>query len=101
VSDSLFNHPDFAVGQARQLAESLGFGFVVRGIAHFSMVDSRYSAVYFVPSDVSRGYLIVVPGYRPDIVRGYVALDSLRQRIMHYRESVGAPFRAPPPKCCT
>jgi hypothetical protein len=77
----------FTVGQARQVAESLGFSFAVRDIAHFSMIDSRYAAVYYVPKDVSRGYIIVIPGHRPDIVRGYVAADSLRQRITHYRNS--------------
>jgi hypothetical protein len=100
VSDSLFKQPDSTFRQARQVAESLGFSFVVKNAAHFSIVDSRYAAVYYVPTDISRGYLIVIPGHRPDIVSGFVAADSLRQRIKHYQQSAGTPFKAPPPKCC-
>src|SRR5512135_609402 len=86
VSDSLLKQSDSTLGQARQAAESLGFGFAVKGVAHFSIVDTRHAAVYYVPTDVSRGYLIIIPGHRPDIVRGVVTADSLRQRIKHYRE---------------
>lgn len=98
VSDSLL--PDSTLGRAKQVAESLGFGFAVKGAAHFSIVDSRYQAIYYVPANVSRGYLIVIPGHRPDMVRGVVAADSLRHRIEHYRVSAGLPLKAPPPKCC-
>jgi hypothetical protein len=101
VPDALLKQPDSTLGQARQAAESLGFGFAVKGVAHFSIVDPRHGAVYYVPTDVSRGYLIVIPGHRPDIVRGVVTADSLRHRIKHYRESAGLPLRAPPQKCCS
>jgi hypothetical protein len=88
VSDSLFNQPDSTFGPARQVAESLGFSFGVRAVTHLAVADSRYAAVYYLPSDVSRGYLIIIPGHRPDVVRGYVAADSLRRRIIHYRQLV-------------
>jgi hypothetical protein len=88
VSDSFLNHPDSTFGPARQVTESLGFSFGVKAAAHFAVADSRYAAVYYLPTDVSRGYLIIIPGHRPDIVRGYVAADSLRQRIMRYRQLI-------------
>jgi hypothetical protein len=88
VADSLVAHPDSAFGSARLVAESLGFGFEVKPAAHFAVADSRYAAVYYLPSDVVRGYLIIIPGHRPDIVRDLVAADSLRQRIIHYRQLI-------------
>jgi hypothetical protein len=88
VPDSLFKQLDSTFRAAKQVAESLGFGFAVKLTAHLSVVDSHNAAVYYLPSDVSRGYLIIIPGQRPDIVRGHVAADSLRQRIKHYRQLI-------------
>ena len=88
VPDSLFRQLDSTFRAARQVAESLGFGFAVKATAHLSVVDSHNAAVYYLPSDVSRGYLLIIPGQRPDLVRGYVAADSLRQRITHYRQLI-------------
>lgn len=97
VSDSLVGELDSAFKAARQVAESLGFAFTVSRARRLSLVDPRNAALYYLPSDVQRGYLIVAPGLRPDLVRGYVAADSLRQRIVSYRRHIRP---RTPQKCC-
>jgi len=74
---------------ARDVAGSLGFTFKAVSSEHLQVVDSRYHAVYSLPSDVASGYLIIIPGRRPDLVRGYVEPDSLRRRIVRYRQLAG------------
>lgn len=88
VKDSL-NPADRRFIPARMAAESLGFDFLPVLIGMLQVVDSRYHAIYSLPSDVTSGYLIIIPGHRPDIVRGYVEPDSLRRRIARYRQLAG------------
>lgn len=71
------------------VVESLGFGFTPVLIRDLRVVDIRYHAIYSLPSDVSSGYLIIIPGHRPDVVRGYVEPDSLRNRLARYRQLAG------------
>jgi hypothetical protein len=84
VPDSTARQTDPRFTASRAVAESLGFGFSVVSIAGLRVVDARYQAVYSLPEDVRDGYFIIVPGHRPDLVRGHVAADSLRRRISHY-----------------
>lgn len=79
--------PRFAA--VRAVAESLGFTFLPVLTNDLKVTDSRYHAVYSLPSDVRTGYLIIIPGHRPDLVRGFVEPDSLRRRLTHYRQLAG------------
>lgn len=79
--------PQFAA--ARMAAASLGFTFTTVLIGQQQLVDIRYHAVYYLPSDVRSGYFIIIPGHRPDVVRGFVELDSLRKRLARYRQLAG------------
>lgn len=47
-------------------------------------IDQAHAAVYYVPGDLPAGYLILVPGRRPDVVWGLVGSDSLHMRISAY-----------------
>lgn len=73
----------------RMVAESLGFTFTTVLIGQRQLVDIRYHAVYYLPSDVRSGFFIIIPGHRPDIVRGFVEPDSLRKRLTRYRALSG------------
>jgi len=88
VHDSL-NPVDPRFAPARAFAESLGFDFQPVLTRELQIVDSRYQAVYTLPSDVDSGYLIITPGHRPDVVRGFVEPDSLRRRIARYARLSG------------
>lgn len=79
--------PRFAT--VRAVAESLGFAFLPVLTNDLRVTDSRYHAVYSLPSDVRMGYLIIIPGHRPDLVRGFVEPDSLRRRLTRYRQLAG------------
>lgn len=84
ASDTTVSITDPRFTATRAVAESLGFGFGVVSTTDLRVVDARYEAVYSLPEDVRDGYFIIVPGRRPDLVRGYVGPDSLRQRIASY-----------------
>lgn len=88
VTDSL-NPLDPRFRPARAMADSLGFDFDLVLVNHLTVVDRRYNAVYTLPSDVRSGYFIIVPGHRPDVIREYVAPDSLRHRLERYRRFAG------------
>src|SRR5262245_26064661 len=51
--------------RTRQVAESLGYQFVVRKAAGLQLQDPRYSAVYYLPDYLKRGFVIMMPGRRP------------------------------------
>lgn len=70
MGDSLLlpTAPRFEV--ARAVAESLGFAFLPVLTNDLRVTDSRYHAVYSLPSDVRTGYLIIIPGHRPDLAAG-------------------------------
>jgi hypothetical protein len=53
------------------------------------VTDTRYQAVYSLPSDVRTGYFVIIPGHRPDLARGFVEPDSLRRRLTRYRHLAG------------
>jgi hypothetical protein len=89
VSHSTTKTLDPRFAAIRAVAESLGFGFSAVSIAGLRVVDTRYQAVYSVPEDVRDGYMIIAPGRRPDLVRGYVEADSLRRRIASYLRLTG------------
>jgi len=69
---------------ARAAAEGLGFTFVRRTPPLREVVDQGHAAIYYVPRDLEIGYFVVVPGRRPDVVRGLVSADTLRTRILAY-----------------
>ena len=73
-----------ASSSARAMADSLGFTIIARRPPLSQLLDQRHSAVYYVPRDLKTGYLIIVPGRRPDVVWGLVSPDSLRTRIKEY-----------------
>ena len=73
-----------ASSSARAVAESLGFTVIAHRPPLDQVADQRHSAVYYVPRDLKAGYVIIVPGRRPDIVWGLVTPDSLRTRIRGY-----------------
>lgn len=89
IEDSLTPTTAALLGAARMVAESLGFTLIPVSIGQLHVVDSRYHAIYSLPSDVLGGYFIIIPGHRPDVVRGFVAPDSLRRRLARYRQLAG------------
>jgi hypothetical protein len=89
IADSLTSTTAALLGPARMVAESLGFTMVPVLIGQLRVVDSRYHAIYSLPSDVLGGYFIIIPGHRPDLVRGFVESDSLRKRLTRYRALSG------------
>lgn len=88
VEDSL-NPLDPRFRPARAAANSLGFDFDLALVKDLTVVDRRYGAIYTLPSDVRGGYFIIIPGGRPDIVRGFVTADSLKKRLARYRQFAG------------
>jgi hypothetical protein len=90
IQDSLTPTTAALLRPARMAAESLGFTLRPVLIGELRVVDSRYHAIYSVPSDVVGGYFIIIPGHRPDIVRGFVEPDSLRRRLARYRALTGS-----------
>src|SRR5262245_39243640 len=68
----------------KQVAESLGYHFLVRKAAGLQLQDPRYSAVYYLPDGLKRGFVIMMPGRRPVVIQRYVTADSLRTRITDY-----------------
>jgi hypothetical protein len=89
IEDSLTPTTAALLSPARMVAESLGFTLRPVLIGQLRVVDSRYHAIYSLPSDVLGGYFIIIPGHRPDVVRGFVAPDSLRKRLARYRQLAG------------
>jgi hypothetical protein len=89
IEDSLTATTAALLRPARMVAESLGFTMLPVSIGELRVVDSRYHAIYSLPSDVLGGYLIIIPGHRPDVVRGFVEADSLRKRLTRYRQLAG------------
>ena len=90
IEDSLTPTTAALLRPARMVAESLGFTMLPVLIGELRVVDSRYHAIYSLPSDVLGGYFIIIPGHRPDVVRGFVEPDSLRKRLTRYRVLSGA-----------
>jgi hypothetical protein len=89
IEDSLTPTTVALLRPARMVAESLGFTFMPVLSGGLRVVDSRYHAIYSLPSDVLGGYFILIPGRRPDVVRGFVEPDSLRKRLARYRQLTG------------
>lgn len=89
IEDSLTSTTAALLGPARMVAESLGFTMLPVMIGELRVVDSRYHAIYSLPRDVLGGYFIIIPGHRPDVVRGFVEPDSLRKRLTRYRALAG------------
>ena len=92
--------------EARLAVERLGYEFVVKAVRWrrstsrvtlsfdgFRVVDPR-GGVYLVPSDLTAGYLVIAPGRRPRLVRGYVTTERLMREILDYerpnRELIGS-----------
>lgn len=88
VADSL-NPLDQRFSGPRAVAESLGFNFDMAFAQDLRIVDRRYHAVYSIPSTLRQGYVIIVPGHRPDLLWSWVEPDSLRRRLMRYRLFAG------------
>ncbi len=89
IQDSLTPTTAALLTPARLVAEDLGFTMLPVLIGQLRVVDSRYHAIYSLPSDVLGGYFIIIPGHRPDVVRGFVEPDSLRKRLTRYRALSG------------
>jgi hypothetical protein len=89
IQDSLTSTTAALLRPARVVAGSLGFTMQPVLIGQLRVVDSRYHAIYSLPSDVLGGYFIIIPGHRPDVVRGFVEPDSLRKRLTRYRALSG------------
>ena len=90
IQDSLTPTTAALLWPARMVAESLGFKMLPVLIGELRVVDSRYHAIYSLPSDVLGGFFIIIPGRRPDVVRGFVEPDSLRKRLTRYRAITGS-----------
>jgi hypothetical protein len=75
---------DSLSAESRAMVERLNFRFVVTFARRPIIVDSRYSAIYYVPPDVSAGFVLIVPGRRSDIIRGLVAPGVLEARLRAY-----------------
>jgi hypothetical protein len=88
VPDSASQPQDSALSAARDAAARFGFRFLIRQLAPSRLVDPDHAAVYFVPADFTRGFLIAAPGLRPDMLRGRVTADSLSKRVANYRISL-------------
>lgn len=69
---------------ARAVADSLGFTLITRMPPLDQVADQRHAAFYYVPTSLKAGYVIIVPGRRPDVVWSLVPADSLRTRIRAY-----------------
>ena len=89
IKDSLTSTTAALLAPARMVAESLGFTMLPVLIGELRVVDSRYHAIYSLPSDILGGYFILIPGHHPDVVRGFVESDSLRKRLTRYRALAG------------
>ncbi|HET9708979.1 MAG TPA: hypothetical protein VFP39_11820 [Gemmatimonadales bacterium] len=89
IKDSLTSTTAALLAPARMVAESLGFTMLPVLIGDLRVVDSRYHAIYSLPSDILGGYFIIIPGHRPDVVREFVEPDSLRKRLTRYRALAG------------
>ncbi len=89
MQDSLTPTMTAMLRPARMVAESFGFTMRPVLIGALRVVDSRYHAIYTLPSDVLGGFFIIIPGRRPDLVRGFVEPDSLRKRLQRYRQLAG------------
>jgi|SRR2546421_4330245 len=72
-------------GSIRAIVKSLGFAlqvFTRRPVKQ--VVDQAHHAVHFVSTDLTLGYVIIVPGRRPVAMYGPVSPDSLRSRVLAY-----------------
>jgi hypothetical protein len=76
---------DTAFVQARALARDLGFQFAVTASA--TIIDVRSGAAYYLPTDVTRGYVLLSPGKAPDLIRGSVSARLLERRLRAYRDA--------------
>jgi hypothetical protein len=86
---------DTAFAQARALARDLGFQFAVTASA--TIIDVRSGAAYYLPSDVTRGFVLLSPGKQPDLIRGAVSAALLERRLRAYRDAPGTRDPAPGP----
>ena len=86
---------DTMFAQARALARDLGFQFAVTTSA--TIIDVRSGAAYYLPSDVTRGFVLLSPGKQPDLIRGAVSAALLERRLRAYRDAQGPRNPAPAP----
>jgi hypothetical protein len=75
---------DSLSAESHAMVERLNFRFVVTFARRPIIVDSRHHAIYYVPFDVSAGYVLIVPGRRSDLVRGLVTPAVLEARLRAY-----------------
>ena len=77
-------HAERPFSAIRTTVDSLGFLVQVFATPIRQVVDQAHHAVYYVPRDLTTGYVIITPGRRPVTVTGLIGPDSLRARVLTY-----------------
>src|SRR6185295_8479979 len=94
--DPSFPSPYSAVRATRRTATNAGFAFVVH---HFGLVDLVDSAGvhYQPPSSIDRGYILIGPGRRAQLIPRLLSPQQLEEAIADYRRGITRAYVLPIP----
>ena len=94
--DPSFPSPDSAVRAARRTATNAGFAFVVHDFGLVDLVDSG-GVHYQPPSSIHRGYILIRPGRRAQLIPRLLSLPELEAAIADYRRGITRAYVLPIP----